>query len=137
MDDPFFGPAVVDVDEWRDAPVRHRYIHGGFEGTDTRFSFYFPPAAQWKGRLLQTLEGGNGGHENTAQSGIGTMGGIAFALASGCYLVESKQGHFGDDMRILHGPRRPVPNCGGTQRAPSASWNSTSPLAPMPPPRTP
>ena len=43
MDDSYFGPTFVDVDEWRDAPVRHRYVHGGFEGTDTRFSFYFPP----------------------------------------------------------------------------------------------
>ncbi len=80
---------------------RHRYVHGGFEGTDTRFSFYFPPAEQWRGRLLQPLEGGNGGHENTAQGGMGATGGIAFAAASGCYLVESNQGHFGDDMRIL------------------------------------
>ena len=101
MDDPFFGPAFVDVDEWRDAPVRHRYVHGGFEGTDTRFSFYFPPAEQWKGRLLQPLEGGNGGHENTAQAPMGSTAGIAFAAASGCYLVESNQGHIGDDMRIL------------------------------------
>ncbi|MEX1008977.1 MAG: hypothetical protein WD271_14180 [Acidimicrobiia bacterium] len=103
MDDPFFGPAFVDVDEWRDTPVRHRHVHGGFDGTDTRFSFYFPPAEQWEGRLLQTLEGGNGGHENTAASpfGHGAGGGIGFALASGCYLVESNQGHFGDDMRIL------------------------------------
>ena len=71
MDDSYFGPAFVDVDEWRDTPVRHRYVHGGFEGTDTRFSFYFPPAEQWRGRLLQPLEGGNGGHENTAQGGDG------------------------------------------------------------------
>ena len=32
---------------------------------------------------------------------MGSTGGIAFAAASGCYLVESNQGHFGDDMRIL------------------------------------
>jgi hypothetical protein len=101
MSDPFFGPAFVDVDEWRDAPVRHRYVHGGFERTDTRFSFYFPPPEQWQGRLLQTLEGGNGGHENTAQGGVGTMGGIAFAAASGAYLVESNQGHIGSDLSIL------------------------------------
>jgi hypothetical protein len=101
MDDPFFGPAFVDVDEWRDAPVRHRYVHGGFDGTDTRFSFYFPPAEQWRGRLLQPLEGGNGGHENTAQGPMGTTAGIAFAAAAGCYLVESNQGHVGDDLRIL------------------------------------
>ncbi|HXY92367.1 MAG TPA: hypothetical protein VEP49_07825, partial [Acidimicrobiia bacterium] len=101
MDDPFFGPAFVDVDEWRDAPVRHRYVHGGFEGTDTRFSYYFPPAGQWRGRLLQPLEGGNGGHEHTAQGPMGGTGGVAFAAATGCYLVESNQGHFGDDLRIL------------------------------------
>jgi hypothetical protein len=101
MDDPYFGPAYVDVDEWRDEPVRHRYVHGGFEGTDTRFSFYFPPAEQWQGRLLQPLEGGNGGHENTAQAPMGSTAGIAFAAATGCYLVESNQGHIGDDMRIL------------------------------------
>jgi len=101
MDDPFFGSPFVDVDESRDVPVPHRYVHGGFADTDTRFSFYFPPAEQWRGRLLQVLEGGNGGHENTAQGPMGATAGIAFAAASGCYLVESNQGHFGDDMRIL------------------------------------
>ena len=102
MDDPFFGSPFVDFDESRDAPVPHRYVHGGFEGTDTRFSFYFPPAEQWRGRLLQVLEGGNGGHENTAQGPVGGgVSHIAFAAATGCYLVESNQGHFGDDMRIL------------------------------------
>ena len=42
--DEFFGAAWIDVDEWREIPAPHRYVHGGFEGTDTRFSFYFPPA---------------------------------------------------------------------------------------------
>ena len=31
-DDPYFDAPFVDVDEWRDAPVRHRYVHGGFDG---------------------------------------------------------------------------------------------------------
>ena len=101
MTDSFFGAAWTDVDEWRDTPVPHRYVHGGFAGTDTRFSFYFPPPQQWQGRLLQTLEGGNGGHEHTAQSGVGTMGGIAFAAESGAYLVESNQGHIGSDLSIM------------------------------------
>jgi hypothetical protein len=103
MDDPYFGAGYVDVDEWRDVPLQHRYVHGGFDGTDTRFSFYFPPAEQWQGRLLQPLEGGNGGHETTATSPFGHRAGagIGFAFESGCYLVESNQGHFGDDMRIL------------------------------------
>jgi hypothetical protein len=40
--DGFFGAPYVDADEERDAPLRHRYLHGGFVGTDTRFSLYFP-----------------------------------------------------------------------------------------------
>ena len=55
MGDPFFGRAFVDVDEWRDGPVRHRYVHGGFEGTDLRFSLYFPPAERYEGRFFQPL----------------------------------------------------------------------------------
>ena len=37
--DSFFGPPFVDVEEECDVPVHHRYVHGGFEGTATRFSF--------------------------------------------------------------------------------------------------
>jgi hypothetical protein len=36
--DEVFMPQYVDVDEWRDKPVRHRYVHGGVAGTETRFS---------------------------------------------------------------------------------------------------
>ena len=35
-----FGEAFVDVDEWRDSPRPHRYVHGGFEGTHTRSVSY-------------------------------------------------------------------------------------------------
>ena len=41
--DPEFDAPYIDVNEWRDAPVRHRYVHGGFENTETRFSFYLRP----------------------------------------------------------------------------------------------
>ena len=46
--DPLFAEPYIDIDEWRDAPVRHRYVHGGFRGTDTRFSFYLPPKGQYR-----------------------------------------------------------------------------------------
>ncbi|MBN2665414.1 MAG: hypothetical protein JXR67_02800 [Bacteroidales bacterium] len=36
--DSIFDNPYIDLDEWRDNPVRHRYIHGGFEGNGT----YFP-----------------------------------------------------------------------------------------------
>ena len=81
--------------------MRHRYLHGGFTGTDTRFSFYLPPPDQYSGRFLQHIEGGNGGHENTAMGPLGSLGGIAFAISCGAYLVESNQGHFADDLSIL------------------------------------
>src|SRR6185503_3079690 len=46
--DPLFDTPFVDVDEWRDDPVHHRYVHGGFEGTDTLFSMYFPPPERYE-----------------------------------------------------------------------------------------
>lgn len=95
--DPDFGAAWVDVDEWRDAPRRHRYVHGGFDGTHTLFSFYFPPEG-YRGRFFQFLEGGAGGHENLlAEAGMGRNMDWAFDLAFeelGGYLVESNQGHY-------------------------------------------
>ncbi|HEY5887891.1 MAG TPA: hypothetical protein VIT24_09215, partial [Acidimicrobiales bacterium] len=51
--DPQFTSQFVDIDEWRDDPVRHRYVHGGFEGTDTKFSMYFPPEELYEGRFFQ------------------------------------------------------------------------------------
>src|SRR6185437_7547214 len=32
--DPLFAHPYIDKDEWRNTPVRHRYVHGGFKGTD-------------------------------------------------------------------------------------------------------
>src|SRR5262249_33959404 len=101
---PYFARAYVDIDESRAHPLQHRYVHGGFKGTDTRFSFYFPPAGQWKGRFLHMLEGGMGGDENSLSTGLMSaiaIGHPAFTLAFedvGAYLVESNQGHLGNDM---------------------------------------
>jgi hypothetical protein len=91
-----FGEPFVDVDEWRDAPRRHRYVHGGFEGTETRFSFYFPPEEQYSGRFVHYLEGGMGGHEMCLAAGL-LSGDWLYDFAfdeMGAYLVESNQGHF-------------------------------------------
>src|SRR5437867_6658549 len=53
--DPMFAQPYIDKDEWRETPVRHRYIHGGFKGTETRFSFYFPPKQQYRGHFFQHI----------------------------------------------------------------------------------
>lgn len=48
--DPLFGRPFVDIDEWGEEPVRHRFVHGGFEGTDARFAVHFPPPERYQGR---------------------------------------------------------------------------------------
>ncbi|MBU6268480.1 MAG: PKD domain-containing protein [Sphingomonadales bacterium] len=50
--DPLFNQPFVDCDEHRDGPVPHRYVSGGFAGTQARFSFYFPPADEYDGRFF-------------------------------------------------------------------------------------
>jgi hypothetical protein len=88
----------IDVDEWRDTPRRHRYVHGGFEDTHTRFSFYFPQPEEYRGRFFQYLEGGAGGHDNLIALGYDGKGMAWFFDLSfdelGGYMVESNQGHF-------------------------------------------
>jgi hypothetical protein len=93
-DDPYFGAPFIDMDEWRDRPRRHRYIHGGFEGTETLFAFYFPTDEEYRGRLVHMLQGGTGGSEHTAyQSVLGETDMIDFAAQCGAFYVESNQGH--------------------------------------------
>ncbi|MEX1007010.1 MAG: hypothetical protein WD271_04100 [Acidimicrobiia bacterium] len=95
MDDSYFARPFVELDEWRDEPVRHRHVHGGFENTETEFSFSFPPAEEYEGRFLHHIEGGGGGTPR-AQPGD-----IALACAYGGYLVVSNQGHMGPDATHL------------------------------------
>jgi hypothetical protein len=86
-----FSRPFLDVDEWRDHPVRHRYVHGGFRGTDLLFSIYFPPKDQYQGRFFQPLAAISGS-ENSAPMAMFQASGVGFAAASGGYLVESNQG---------------------------------------------
>ncbi len=39
--DPKYREPYVDVNELRQQPVPHRYVHGGFSGTGAMFSLYF------------------------------------------------------------------------------------------------
>ena len=98
--DKYFGKPYIDRDEWRDKPVRHRHIHGGFEGTATRFTFYFPTPEHYKGRMFQPLEGAHAGHEDAFAGPMGQMlGGLEMmGHRLGGYMVESNSGHIGDDI---------------------------------------
>jgi hypothetical protein len=104
--DPRFNHAYIDSREWReepaDAPVfpgtittqhggavpfkaRHLYVHGGFTGTDAKFSFCFPPEEEYQGRFFQATHQLLAGEEATARN-------VAFALASGGYSVQTNMG---------------------------------------------
>jgi len=89
--DDMFTQPYVDVDEWRDQPVRHRYVHGGFAGTETRFSVYLPPADLYGGRFFQHITPVPDS-ECLAQEGSGEQDKIGFSIASGGYFLETNGG---------------------------------------------
>jgi hypothetical protein len=105
-EDRLFTEPYVDVREWRDEPAnaqvfpgsvttqggggtpikaRHFYVHGGFTGTDARFSFCFPPEADYRGRFFHATHQLLAGEEATPRN-------IAFALDSGGYSVQTNMG---------------------------------------------
>ena len=89
--DEYFGEPYVDLDEWREVPVRHRYVHGGFAQTETRFSIYLPPAARYQRRFFQHITPVPDS-ENLAQAAIGEQDKIGFSIASGAYFLETNGG---------------------------------------------
>ena len=89
--DELFADSFIDVDEWRDEPVRHRYVHGGFTGTETRFSLYLPPPEHYEGRFFQHLTPVPD-REDLAQGASGAEDKIGFSVASGAAFVETNGG---------------------------------------------
>jgi hypothetical protein len=83
--DPLFQETVIEVDEWRDTPVRHRYVNGHFADTGVRFSCYFPPSDEFQGRFFQLT------HQLLSSENASPES-VAFALASGGYFVQSIPG---------------------------------------------
>jgi hypothetical protein len=90
--DSLFQQPYVDIDEWRDTPVRHRYVHGGFKGTETRFSLYMPPKAQYQGRFFQHITPVPDDENLAQKSPPGVYNKIGFAIASGAYFIETNGG---------------------------------------------
>ncbi len=113
--DKFFGAPFIDTDEQRNEPVPHRYLHGGFEGTATRFAIYFPAKTQWRKRFFQPVGGGQGGDEFSAAPWVRAsefLGGLREVAELGGFMIESNQGHVqsapdpnADDPDTLYGYR--------------------------------
>ncbi len=107
--DPTYKTPYIDEDEWRDEPVRHRYVHGGFEGTDCKFSFYFPPPEIYEGRFYQHLMAVSGMEKaafEPAMAGFMIPDSVEFTIDAGAYFVESNQGRItmfpGEDPTIQY-----------------------------------
>ena len=100
--DPLFSQPYIDIDEWRSTPVRHRYVHGGFKGTDARFSFYLPVPDEYHGRFFQYITPVPDS-ENLSQGLTGEEDRIGFALDSGAYFVETNSG--GQSAAAMPGQR--------------------------------
>lgn len=98
-EDSYFSHPYIDVEEWREKPVHHYYVHGGFRGTDNdgmpeaRFCFYFPEKEKYEGRFFQYVSPApEDEHESEHLAGEDDK--ISFALTHGAYYVVSNQGGF-------------------------------------------
>lgn len=89
--DSLFKTPFIDMDEWREKPVKHRYVHGGFTGTNTRFSLYFPPKEAYQGRFFQYITPFPD-NENLSQGATGEDDKIGFSISSGAYFIETNGG---------------------------------------------
>src|ERR1044072_4241259 len=90
--DQLFPQPVVDVDEWRTTPVRHRYVHGCFKGTQTCFSFYFPPQRQYQGDFFQHITPVPISANLEQSKPPGEHKRIGFSIDSGAYFIETNGG---------------------------------------------
>lgn len=89
--DSQFARPYIDTDEWREYPLRHRYIHGGFEGTQTRFCFYYPEKEAYAGRFFHFMMPVQG-PEDSVQAQTGEEDIVSFSLSHGAYFVQSNMG---------------------------------------------
>ncbi|MFC4323708.1 hypothetical protein [Litchfieldia salsa] len=89
--EPEFQKPYIDIDEWRAGSVRYHYIHGGFKGTEVRFSLYFPEKEDYQGRFFHFVAPIQG-NEDASQQLKGIEDKIRFAITNGAYFVESNMG---------------------------------------------
>ncbi|MBQ9644361.1 MAG: hypothetical protein IJV26_10035, partial [Lachnospiraceae bacterium] len=99
LQDERFQKPFIDIDEIRTRKgpdgeeTAYRYMHGGFEGTNVKFSFCFPRRDAFRGRFFQYLSPFPGPDEEMAsQDKSGADDKIRFALVNGAYFVETNMG---------------------------------------------
>lgn len=82
--DPLYNQPVIDSQEDLVTPVPHRKVSGHFEGTEKRFSFYFPSESLWEGRFFQVV------YPTYDENATDTT--VSFGADSGAYTVQTNGG---------------------------------------------
>lgn len=91
QDDQMQKP-FIDIKEQRSREgIEYIYCHGGFGGTDIKFSLYFPMKDKYEGRFFQYLPP-FANHEDSSQKLTQGDDKILFSLLHGAYFVESNLG---------------------------------------------
>jgi hypothetical protein len=88
--DAQFKNPFIDKDVMMKAPVRCRYIHGGFDD-GTRFSFYYPEKKSYAGHFFQYVTPFPDS-ETSAQAYPADINPISFSITHGAYFVETNEG---------------------------------------------
>ncbi len=97
--DSMFSKPYVDIEEWRDEPIRHLYVHGGFEGGDTKFSLYFPEKEAYLGRFFQYITPVPDNEFLSQNNEGGESDKISFSISHGAYFIETNGG--GKDAGVM------------------------------------
>lgn len=97
--DSMFSQPYVDMEEWRDKPIRHLYVHGGFERGQTKFSFYFPEKDDYTGRFFQYITPVPDSEFLSQNNEGGESDKISFAISHGAYFIETNGG--GKDAGLM------------------------------------
>ena len=99
LEDEEFRKGYIDVEEDRirklkdGSEVPYHYMHGGFEGTDVRFSYCFPMKEKYEERFFQHLSPFPGPKEELASlPATGEDDKVGFAITHGAYFVETNMG---------------------------------------------
>lgn len=82
--DPLYNRPVIDSETDLTTPVPHRKVSGHFEGTDKKFTFYFPSKKTFAGRFFQNVY--------PLQDENATDVNVSFGADSGAYTVQTNGG---------------------------------------------
>jgi hypothetical protein len=100
-EDPIFTKPFIDKEEWRKDTFSYLYVHGGFEGTNVKFTFCFPEKEKYQGRFFHIVAPVQGNEDATLRQ-TGEENHMLFAVSHGAYFIESNMGGNDPDPTMLY-----------------------------------